>query len=348
MLNTENKGTNAQKTASKDNDNKETEIAISDDSDESVIIIQSSGGTCSSTTTTTYQASSTQNNAYVIPISEGTCSSTTTTAARAIDTHGSAIIIPNSEGTCSSTTTNTTRATSTQSSVVRRIIDESSSSLLAEKATPPGINPWSISLKCKQKNNLGIDGNNPIILEEEITYVPPRKPKSIVKIIYYIEEGHKARVEKSKKLINKAQALTDQVDNINQTREGRIPWEGTTWNKGDTYTNTPIGEPESMSLIPETVNSINRTEQYTNKPPTPKKIYNHREKLEAGNHLPLPQKNKKIFTKNKQCADMRIGEISHVLDYRSQQVESTFLFDNQVSVTSAGAPEHQSNKYIYL
>ena len=39
---------------------------------------------------------------------------------------------------------------------------------------------------------------------------------------------------------------------------------------------------------------------------------------------------------------MRIGEISHVLDYRSQQVESTFLFDNQVSVTSAGAPEHQS------
>ena len=73
-----------------------------------------------------------------------------------------------------------------------------------------------------------------------------------------------------------------------------------------------------------------------------KKSYNLKEKLEDENHLTLPQKNQKKFNKHKQCADMRIGEISHVLDYRSQQVESTFHFDTQVSVTSAGAPEPQS------
>ena len=57
-------------------------------------------------------------------------------------------------------------------------------------------------------------------------------------------------------------------------------------------------------------------------------------------------RNSNRIEKKKQRADMRIGEISHVLDYRSQQVESTFHFDNQVSVISAGAPEPQSTNLM--
>ena len=221
-------------------------------------------------------------------------------------------------------------------------------SSVSKKVEVPLRTPWTLSLGSKknpiciksgEENTESIDIDRDTSMSCNITSTtPPTKSKNLVKIIYYSKEGHKARVEKSKRMIDK---LTNANLDANKVR---IPWESTRWNpnvKKPTIDNN-IGTPTNNNLG-EVSNgastAIIQHRSLNNKNPPQKKLQNKK----CTGKLPMHQKqNDKIFSKSKQAAPKRSGEISHVLDYRSQRIECTYSFDSQVSVTSAGATEPQS------
>ena len=227
-------------------------------------------------------------------------------------------------------------------------------SIGSKKVEVPLITPWTISLAArKAPSYINMVESDEGTLVTQDTPTQKTKSQNLVKIVYYSEEGHKARVEKSKNLISNV-AKFNSTNNKNgvSTAGGRIPWENTKWNKHDmvmanddnnnnnTHNNSthPYNTPKGNGDALGTAESCESP-----KNPTQKKLYNQTNNENGCGNSPKPQKNKKIFTKkNGHSATTRPGEISHVLDYRSQRVECDYFFDNHVSVISAGASEPKS------